>query len=761
MLAGSLAEEGVSLELARHRKATISDLDYHLYFRIPKNKEQCVTGTNRISFTLARPGEVILDFKADAAQVKAVSCNGKPCDYTFANEHIIIPAKYTQSGRNSVTVDFISGNGSLNRRDDYVYTLFVPDRARTAFPCFEQPNLKATYSLDLDIPQGWKVVSNGLETAKPTESDGYERHSTRLDTPIPTYLFAFAAGDFQYAAHEENGRRIGAYHRETDSLRIAQLPEIMHQVEFALEWQEDYTGMPYPFPKYDIVILPGFQFGGMEHVGATFYNDNVLFLAPNATEDERLSRTKTIAHETSHMWFGDAVTMDWFDDVWTKEVFANYFAAEITAPLFPAVNHELNWLKDYTTVAMGQDRTEGRTSIRQPLPNMRYAGLIYNDIIYNKAPVMMRKLVEITGKDAFRRGIRKYLASFKYGNATWPQLIDILDAETDADLKAFSRDWVDTANWPHFAAASIGDERIGREYGFCELSPAQIDSLLTAPRLQDDDAREFARWMTLNENYLAGNIGDNTWMEALLRRLADEKDALSASALVGYMAEPLLAPSVQGKYDTQLLALAASHELPAVRTRLLRTLAARAVEPVVVDSLYETWRRADSPLLSPNDYTTLAYELAVRLPAQADSILATQRTRITNPDRLAQFDFISPSVSPSAAVRDSVFRSLAEVANRSVEPWVRTMLTYLNLPLRQADAVKYIRPALDLLPEIQRTGDIFFPITWCKSLLAGHRSAAARAEVDRYLADNPALLPLLRNKVLEAAYPLTRQNRSQ
>ena len=222
--ADSPVEEGVSLELAQHRKATISDLAYHLYFRIPKDKEQSVTGSNRISFTLAKPDEVILDFKADASQVKAVNCNGKPCDYTFANEHIIIPAKYTQSGRNSVTVDFVSGSGSLNRREGYVYTLFVPDRARTAFPCFEQPNLKATYSLDLDIPQGWKVVSNGLETAKTTESGGYERHSSRLDTPIPTYLFAFAAGDFQYASHEENGRRIGAYYRETDSLRIAQLP---------------------------------------------------------------------------------------------------------------------------------------------------------------------------------------------------------------------------------------------------------------------------------------------------------------------------------------------------------------------------------------------------------------------------------------------------------------------------------------------------------------------------------------------------------
>ena len=91
----ALTEEGVSLALAQHRKSTISDVAYHLYFHIPKDKTQCVTGTNSINITLAKRGDVILDFKADASQVKAVSCNGKSCDYSFANEHIIIPAKYT------------------------------------------------------------------------------------------------------------------------------------------------------------------------------------------------------------------------------------------------------------------------------------------------------------------------------------------------------------------------------------------------------------------------------------------------------------------------------------------------------------------------------------------------------------------------------------------------------------------------------------------------------------------------------------------
>ena len=119
-----------------------------------------------------------------------------------------------------------------------------------------------------------------------------------------------------------------------------------------------------------------------------------MFLSENPTPDEELRRTQLIAHETAHMWFGDLVTMNWFDDVWTKEVFANYFAALITEPLFPQVNHQLNWMKTYTAASLSEDRTPGTTAIRQPLDNLQNAGLIYGQIIYNKAPVMMVKLVE-------------------------------------------------------------------------------------------------------------------------------------------------------------------------------------------------------------------------------------------------------------------------------------------------------------------------------------------------------------------------------
>lgn len=742
----TLLEEGISWQLAEHRKALISDLRYALSFNIPEDKNAPVEASETISFAMKSRDDVILDFRESKEKIHKVTANGRECHWQFVNDHIVIPYRYIKKGENNIHISFTAGNQSLNRRDGYVYTLFVPDRARTVFPCFEQPNLKGKFRLHLDIPKHWKAVANDCP-----------------DTPIPTYLFAFAAGDFKYERYTEDGISIGAYHRETDAARIAQLPEIMHQVVFAMKWQERFTGVKYPFPKYDLVVLPGFQFGGMEHVGATFYNDNTLFLPANPTSDEQLRRTELIAHETSHMWFGDAVTMNWFDDVWTKEVFANYFAAEITEPLFPDLNHGLNWLKTYVNAAISQDRTEGRTSIRQPLSNMRYAGLIYNNIIYNKAPVMMRKMVDVMGKEAFRRGIQRYVKKYLYANATWDDLIEILDSETPADLKSFSREWVDEAHWPHFAARTFRDGSDGKTYGFIELTGKQIDSLMLHwPKEENATARQ-ALLMNLNENYLAGNIKPEVWQDFLFRMLQSPWDALTTSSLVNYLYTPMsdmtrlcaAKGTCNEAMETALWRLQGGGD-NALRTQLLRLLASRATAKSVVDSLFCMWQRNDSPLLSVRDYMTLAYELSVRMPERADSIVAVQRSRITNPDRLAQFDFISRAVSPSQEKRDALFASLSKAENRRIEPWTLDVLYYLNHPLRQQESLKYIEPALSLLPEIQRTGDIFFPGNWCSNLLAGHRSAEAYGIVERFLASHRDYPQLLINKILYAEYQLHR-----
>ena len=805
----NLYEEGISLELAQLRKQEIKDLKYSLRFSIPEQKQEAVEGETRIQFTIQKPQEIILDFRESADKVKEVSVNGQPTEYTFLNEHIILPQSSTIEGKNEVYIRFTAGNQSLNRNDEFLYTLLVPDRARTVFPCFEQPNLKAAFTLQLEVPTEWEAVSN-TSIASENIING-KKHITFLPTePLSTYLFSFVAGKLKKVEYADGERILTAYHRETDPKKVAQLNDIFEQVASSLHWLEDYTDVPYPFAKYSFIILPGFQYGGMEHTGATLYNDNSMFLSEHPTLDEELARAKLIAHETAHMWFGDFVTMDWFNDVWTKEVFANYFAACIVEPLFPSVNHSLNWIKTYTAASLSEDRTLGSNSIRQPLDNLRNAGLIYGNIIYNKAPVMMQKLVEIMGEEAYQEGIREYLKTYAYSNATWDDLITILDAKTEEDLASFSDVWVnqkgmphitftnrcgqleirqrDPLNrgliWPqHFQITFIGDEITIVEVDLSQETYALTVPLNTKAILPNTDERGYglfipdeqsrawllAHWqemtddtarqsllMLLYENYQHRLITDKEWINALLNGLKTEKNALIASTLCGYLSGPMQKLKDE-KLEETIWLWTEKHPIASCRLQLIRCLISNASAPQSIDKLYQLWEKQSHPMLNERDYMTMAYELALYNPEKYENILTTQRNRITNPDRLRQFDFISQAVTPDTLQMDAFFQSLLKAENRRIEPWAASALAYLNHPLREKYAVKYIRPGLEVLQEVQRTGDIFFPKNWVSALLRNHKSKEAYQEVQAFFKAHPGYSPLLTNKILQAAWPLYKE----
>ena len=805
----NLYEEGISLELAQLRKQEIKDLKYSLRFSIPEQKQETVEGEMRIQFTIQKPQEIILDFRESADKVKEVSVNGQPTEYTFLNEHIMLPQSSTIEGKNEVYIRFTAGNQSLNRNDEFLYTLLVPDRARTVFPCFEQPNLKAAFTLQLEVPTEWEAVSN-TSIASENIING-KKHITFLPTePLSTYLFSFVAGKLKKVEYADGERILTAYHRETDPKKVTQLNDIFEQVASSLHWLEDYTDVPYPFAKYSFIILPGFQYGGMEHTGATLYNDNSMFLSEHPTLDEELARAKLIAHETAHMWFGDFVTMDWFNDVWTKEVFANYFAACIVEPLFPSVNHSLNWIKTYTAASLSEDRTLGSNSIRQPLDNLRNAGLIYGNIIYNKAPVMMQKLVEIMGEEAYQEGIREYLKTYAYSNATWDDLITILDAKSEEDLATFSDVWVnqkgmphitftnrcgqleirqrDPLNrgliWPqHFQITFIGDEITTVEVDLSQETYALTVPLNTKAILPNTDERGYglfipdeqsrawllAHWqemtddtarqsllMLLYENYQHRLITDKEWINALLNGLKTEKNALIASTLCGYLSGPMQKLKDE-KLEETIWLWTEKHPIASCRLQLIRCLISNASAPQSIDKLYQLWEKQSHPMLNERDYMTMAYELALYNPEKYENILTTQRNRITNPDRLRQFDFISQAVTPDTLQMDAFFQSLLKAENRRIEPWAASALAYLNHPLREKYAVKYIRPGLEVLQEVQRTGDIFFPKNWVSALLRNHKSKEAYQEVQAFFKAHPGYSPLLTNKILQAAWPLYKE----
>ena len=805
-----LYEEGISTELAQLRKQEIKDLKYDLHFFIPERKLEAVKGKANIRFTIQRPQEIILDFRESEDKIKEVSVNGKPTDYIFRNEHLILSQSSIKKGVNKVHIRFIAGNQSLNRNEEFLYTLLVPDRARTVFPCFEQPNLKAEFTLQLEVPAEWEAVSN---TSIQTEAiKNGRKHITFCPTePLSTYLFSFVTGKLKKAVYADGERMLTAYHRETDPKKVAQLDIIFQQVAASLHWLEDYTNIPYPFAKYSFIILPGFQYGGMEHTGATLYNDTQMFLSEFPTPDEELARAKLIAHETAHMWFGDYVTMDWFNDVWTKEVFANYFAACITEPLFPNVNHSLNWMKTYTSASLAEDRTTGSNSIRQPLDNLRNAGLIYGNIIYNKAPVMMQKLVEIMGEEAFQKGIREYLKTYAYGNATWDDLIAILDAKSEEDLANFSDVWVNQKGMPHISFTNrcgqlkirqrdplnrgllwpqsfqitfqgaeestsvevnltnetyaitvpLGTQAIlpntdGRGYGLFIPDEESKEWMLTHWQETSDDTARQSLLMLLFENYQHCLISDKEWMEALMNGLKKEKNALIASTLCGYLGEPLQ-KSGNETWEEKIWEWSENHPLTSCRLQLIRCLISNARAPKSIERLYQLWEKQSHPMLNERDYMTLSYELSLHRPEMYESIRNTQRERITNPDRRRQFDFIMQAVTPDTLQMDAFFQSLMKAENRRIEPWAASALAYLNHPLRQAYSVKYIRPGLEVLQEVQCTGDIFFPKNWVSALLRNHKSKEAYQEVQAFFEAHPGYSPLLTNKILQAAWPLYRE----
>ena len=799
----TLYDSGVSQQLAQHRKNNIKELEYDLFFSIPEKKAHPVEGKAKITFVIKARQAIIIDYR-DTDKIEKVIANDKETAYELSNEHIIIPASSLHKGHNCIEILFTATDQSLNRNDEFLYTLLVPDRARTLFPCFDQPDLKATFRLTLDIPKGWCAVSNS-----PVESKLEKGERTVVSfcptEPLSTYLFSFVAGEFKKEIYNEGKHTFAAYYRETDPERIAQLPVIFDQVARSVEWMEEYTGVPYPFAKYDFVILPGFQYGGMEHTGATLYNDTQLFLGKHPTPDEELRRAQLIAHETAHMWFGDLVTMEWFDDVWTKEVFANYFATRMTEPFFPGINHRLNWLRSIVTPALSEDRTTGGTSIKQPLDNMRNAGLIYNSIIYDKAPVMLEKLIEIMSEEAFREGIHEYLTSFAYDNATWDSLIGILDSRTGANLATFSDTWVNQRGMPHIAfsieddtlvvrqsdpydrgliwqqtveATLIGErsERItinitdtlmriplaqtatyilpnsnGKGYGYFIYDSRSLDWALVNWHTIDDDVCRLAQLMNLHEAYQHSALDAALWLQSLITGLPKEDNPLVASALCSYVQMPLC-ETKDSNAESTLMELAATHQLKPCRMQLLRALIATVASPEVCDTLYTIWEEGAHPLLNESDYMNMAYELAIRFPDRHTAIIAAQRARLDNPDRIRQFDFISRAVTPDAAEQEALFHALLKAENRRIEPWALKALAYLCHHTRSSQAVKYIRPGLEAMQEIQHTSDIFFPQNWARTLLKEHRSHEARKAVEQFLGDNPDYPQLLKNKILQAAW---------
>jgi len=462
---------GVSKLLATYRYETIGDVRYGLTFRIDTGKNTPVEGIAVIELLRTAGREpLVLDFKVPGDHLKTVAVNGKPTETGLVNGHIVIDRKLLSHRYNRVEISFRAGDLSLNRNDEYLYTLFVPDRASTAFPCFDQPDIKGRFTLTVDIPATYRAMSNNPVISSDTTGGRVTLRFSETK-PISTYLFAFAAGNFDLVEREIDGVKMEMLHRETRPGYVENnVDEIFRLHHSALKWLEEYTQIPYPFDKFGFVLLPPFQYNGMEHPGSIFYRASSLMLEASPTLNEQLSRASLIAHETSHIWFGDLVTMKWFDDVWLKEVFAGYMSDKITGPDFPDMNHDLRFLLSRYPAAYEVDRTRGTNPIIQELGNMKDAGSLYGNIIYFKAPIVMRQLEQLAGEENLKKGLQVYLKAYSWGNARWDDLVGILEETSQKPLGEWSRMWIREAGMP--VISPVITEEDGYRISLSEDDPA-------------------------------------------------------------------------------------------------------------------------------------------------------------------------------------------------------------------------------------------------------------------------------------------------
>ena len=464
-----LLKPGISRDLAHHRKARVKDLAYDMEFTLEDSTE-LVQGKVRATFQLDEksPEDLPLDF--DGASLQTLVLNGVPIDPLIEANHIVLPAKKLRSGGNTVQAQFTSsvaptGTPLTVYRDSstgrsYFYTLLVPADAHRLFPCFDQPDLKATWDLKLHVPSEWVCSANGVEESVQSRNDGRKTWTFATTPPLPTYLFAFAAGPFRIRTE---GLPLGRNNSGlTDPLRIYYRPEIEdrlnQQVLEALHRDsllalESYFGVRYPFQKLDVVLCPGFPYGGMEHAGSIFYREAALAFDHAPTELEVFSRAYLIAHEVSHQWFGNLVTMEWFDDLWLKEGFATFIGYRMLDHMDPTMKPWLRFHQRVKPAALRLDVTEGTMPIYQELPNLAYAKSAYGPIVYNKAPSVLRELDHRLGEERFRNGVRLFLDRHRFGNARWDHLVACLEESSDSDLSSWSQSWILGAGVPRLSAS--------------------------------------------------------------------------------------------------------------------------------------------------------------------------------------------------------------------------------------------------------------------------------------------------------------------
>jgi aminopeptidase N len=348
------------------------------------------------------------------------------------------------------TCEYQNIGAGLNRFKDpvdhkiYLHSQFETFDAHRMFPCFDQPDLKASFTFTVLAPSDWVVVSNNPGQAQPVAGKENIKRWTFGATPkMSSYLTAIVAGPYHGVRDRHGDIDLGIFCRQS----LAQYldpDEIFTITKQGLDFYGEAYKYPYPFQKYDQLFVPEFSAGAMENIGAVTFNEAMLFRS-KVTEAVREDRANAILHEMAHMWFGDLVTMRWWDDLWLNESFATFMSvlAQVEATRFK--NGWVTFANQYKAGARRQDQLPTTHPIAADVPDIESVYLNFDAITYNKGACVLRQLVAYVTQDTFLRGVQRYIKQRQYSNASLADFLSDIEAGSGRDLKAWSKLWLETA----------------------------------------------------------------------------------------------------------------------------------------------------------------------------------------------------------------------------------------------------------------------------------------------------------------------------
>ncbi|MGI8679401.1 MAG: aminopeptidase N [Jatrophihabitans sp.] len=414
-----------------------------------KPSERTFRSRTTVRFTARDGAETFVDVIAD--KFHGVTLNGGDVDVSAyrpedgialtglkADNVLIVDAdlRYTNTGEGLHRfVDPLDG-------ETYLYSQFETADAKRMYACFDQPDLKATFTVRVTVPEHWQVSSNGALERTDELPAGKVLHFATTARMSP-YVTALVAGPYHVVTDEHDGIDLGLWCRKTlaKSLDADNLFELTKQ---GFDWYHANFGVRYAFGKYDQLFVPEFNAGAMENAGCVTFREDYVFRS-KVTDARYERRCETILHEMAHMWFGDLVTMRWWDDLWLNESFATYAsvlcqtnATRWTGAWATFANAEKSW-------AYRQDQLPSTHPIATDAPDVQTAEVNFDGITYAKGASVLKQLGAYVGVDKFLAGLREYFTEHAYGNTTLADLLRALENASGRDLADWSKLWLETA----------------------------------------------------------------------------------------------------------------------------------------------------------------------------------------------------------------------------------------------------------------------------------------------------------------------------